>query len=170
MASYGDCRMLPELSSTVVSNISLSILAMASNGFTYRFIGIVLIIIFVVYSLSVGAAYPVIAAETSSLHLRAASQSIGFFSQFLFAWIFSFTIPYMYAADAGNLGGKVGFIFAVLSAIALAIVWFEIPEMKNRTFAELDEMFELKLPTRMFNNYTCVGILQSNTKAEEAGM
>ncbi|KAK9310942.1 general substrate transporter [Lipomyces starkeyi] len=134
------------------------------------FIGIVMVIIFVVYSLSVGAAYPDVAAESSSLHLRAASQSIGFFSQFLFGWLFSFTIPYMFGVDAGNLGGKVGFIFSALSVIAIAMVWFEIPEMKNRPFAELDEMFEKKIPTRQFNKYVCGGILPAITKAEQAGV
>jgi MFS transporter, SP family, general alpha glucoside:H+ symporter len=128
------------------------------------------VIIFVVYSLGVGAAYPVVAAESSSLHLRAASQSIGFFSQFFFGWMFSFTVPYMFDVDAGNLGGKIGFIFSTLSVSAVAIVWFEIPEMKNRSFTELDEMFEKKIPTRQFNKYVCEGILPAITKTEQQGV
>ena len=54
-------------------------------------------------------------------------------------------MPYIFNADAGDLGGKVGFIFSFLSIARFVIVWFEIPEMKNRTYAELDEMFEKKL-------------------------
>lgn len=123
-----------------------------------------------VYCLSVGAAYTVVAAETSSVNLRAASQSIGWFFQFFAGWAFSFTVPYMFDVDAGNLGGKVGFIFAFLSIVAVAIVWFEIPEMKNRSFADLDEMFAKRIPTRQFKNYTCSGVLPPMTKGEKEGL
>ncbi|CZR61790.1 related to maltose permease [Phialocephala subalpina] len=134
------------------------------------YLGICLIIIYEFYALSVGALYPVVSAESSSIQLRAASQSIGFFVNFLFAWLFNFTVPYMFNVDAGNLGGKVGFIFSFLSVCAFFIVFFEIPEMKNRTFAVLDEMFEKRLPTRKFKDYVCAGIEVPYNKAVEAGI
>lgn len=129
-----------------------------------------MIIIYEVYAVSVGAAYPVVSAETSAVRLRAASQSIGFFVNFVVAWAYAFTVPYMFDAGAGDLGGKVGFIFASFSLAAFAIVWFEILEMKNRTFAELDEMFQNKVPTRKFGNYVCTTQIGISTKAEDAGL
>lgn len=128
-----------------------------------------MIIIYEIYALGVGAVYPVVAAEASSIKLRAVSNSIGFLSQFFASWLFGFTVPYMFGVDAGNLGGKVGFIFAFLSFVGLVIVWFEIPETKNRTYAELDEMYEKNLPTRQFKNYVCSGIEVPYVKADEGG-
>jgi hypothetical protein len=104
------------------------------------------------------------------VRLRAASQSIGFFSNFIFSWLFDFTVPYMFNVDTGDLGGKVGFIFSFLSIVGFVIVWFEIPEMKNRAYAELDEMFEKKLSTREFKRFVCSGIAVPYSKAEEGGV
>jgi SP family general alpha glucoside:H+ symporter-like MFS transporter len=57
----------------------------------------------------------------------------------------------MYTPDEGNLGGKVGFIFGGLSMGAFAVFFLEVPEMKNRTYTELDALFEAKTPTTDFN-------------------
>jgi MFS transporter, SP family, general alpha glucoside:H+ symporter len=40
---------------------------------------------------------------------------------------------------------------------ALAIIYFEFPETKGRSFAELDEMFEGKVKTRKFRTYETNG-------------
>jgi SP family general alpha glucoside:H+ symporter-like MFS transporter len=37
-----------------------------------------------------------------------------------------------------------------LSFVSLVWAWFEVPELKNRTFAELDEIFAQITPTRKF--------------------
>lgn len=58
-------------------------------------------------------------------------------------------------SDEANLGGKMGFIFFGLCVFAWVVLYFEIPEMKHRTYAELDEMFEKRLPTREFSKYVC---------------
>lgn len=36
-------------------------------------------------------------------------------------------------------------------------VYFYLPEIKNRTLEEIDEMFEARLPARQFRKYVCVG-------------
>jgi hypothetical protein len=46
------------------------------------------------------------------------------------------------------LGGKVGFLFAGLSAVALAVIFFEIPEMKRLGVEKLDARFEQRVSTR----------------------
>ncbi|MAD86704.1 MAG: hypothetical protein CL912_27420 [Deltaproteobacteria bacterium] len=127
-----------------------------------------MIIVYESYALSVGAVYPVIASEASSVRLRAVSNSIGFVSQFFASWLFGFTVPYMFGADTGNLGGKCGFIFAGLSIICGVISWVDVPETKNRTYAELDEMYEMNLPTRQFKDFVCTGIQVPYIKSEDA--
>jgi SP family general alpha glucoside:H+ symporter-like MFS transporter len=63
-------------------------------------------------------------------------------------------MPYLFNQDQADLGGKIGWIFAVMGIIALFIVFFEVPETKARSFQELDAMFIEKVPTRQFKNYS----------------
>jgi hypothetical protein len=43
--------------------------------------------------------------------------------------------------------------------LRVQVVWvyFYLPEIKNRTLEEIDEMFEARLPARKFRNYVCTG-------------
>ena len=36
-------------------------------------------------------------------------------------------------------------------------MYFYLPEIKNRTLEEIDEMFEARLPARKFRKYVCTG-------------
>lgn len=47
----------------------------------------------------------------------------------------------------------------------MAWIYFYLPEIKNRTLEEIDEMFEAKppLPARRFRKYVCVGHLDAVT-------
>lgn len=115
-----------------------------------RAVGYLLVVVQFLYGFGVGSSYPVIASEVSTIRLRDKTQSLGFFVQFLFNWGFNYAVPYMYSADEGDLGGKVGFIFGTLSVIAFAVMWVEIPEMKDLTYAQLDLLFEHRAATRKF--------------------
>ncbi|KAK9319655.1 major facilitator superfamily domain, general substrate transporter [Lipomyces orientalis] len=121
-------------------------------------IGVMIVIISVVYGLGVGGTYPVVGAETSSMRLRAYTQGIGFIMNGFASLLFNFFVPYMFDVDQANLGGKIGFFFAGICFIAVLIVWLEVPEMKDRTYEELDEMFAKQLPTRQFKGYRCEGL------------
>lgn len=44
-------------------------------------------------------------------------------------------------------------------------VYFYLPEIKNRTLEEIDEMFEARLPARKFRKYVCTG--RYNRDADE---
>jgi len=41
----------------------------------------------------------------------------------------------------------------------VAWMWFFLPETKDRTLEELDEMFEAHVPARKFKGYVCVKTL-----------
>ena len=45
------------------------------------------------------------------------------------------------------------FFYGSTAAVLVVVMWFVIPETKNRSFIELDEMFELRVPTRKFASY-----------------
>lgn len=40
----------------------------------------------------------------------------------------------------------------------MVFVYFFLPETKDRSLEELDEMFQHKVPTRQFRKYMCTGL------------
>ncbi|CAI6333737.1 unnamed protein product [Periconia digitata] len=74
------------------------------------------------------------------------------------AWLTTFTAPYFINPQALGWGPKYGFIWFPSCVIAAAWVWFFLPEVKNRTLEEIDEMFAAKLAPRKFRKYQCVGV------------
>lgn len=70
-----------------------------------------------------------------------------------YSTVWNVVVPYMFNPDEGNLGGKMGWIFLATSVIALIIVYFEFPETKDKSYEELDECFQERVPARAFNGY-----------------
>ncbi|KAL6230152.1 hypothetical protein BDW75DRAFT_223388 [Aspergillus navahoensis] len=62
-----------------------------------------------------------------------------------------FVNPYTQAA----IGGSVAFIYGGLSAVAAGFVWFFVPELKQRSLEEIDEMFAEGVSARAFGKYQC---------------
>jgi MFS transporter, SP family, sugar:H+ symporter len=48
----------------------------------------------------------------------------------------------------------------------LIFVFFFVPETKDRTLEEIDEMFEARVPARKFKGYVCV----KSSDARQAGL
>jgi hypothetical protein len=105
----------------------------------------------------------VIGAETSSLHLRAKAQGIGWFAAGASSAIFGFALPFAFNLDQGNLGAKTGFIYTGLCSIAWVVTFYCVPEMKGRTPAEIDRMFDLEIPARKFEVWNRPDELSSNS-------
>lgn len=62
-------------------------------------------------------------------------------------------IPYMINPDQANMRGKLGFFFGVLAALCYVWAYFRVPETGNRTYEELDVMFERNVKTKDFKRY-----------------
>ena len=118
-----------------------------------RYAAICMMMIVVICGLGVWPASYAVAAETSSLRLRARSQGVGVLVSQLTNVAFQLFLPYVYNVDAGNLRGMTGFVLAGFCGVGTIICWFHIPEMKGRSAAEIDEMFESRLATRSFKKY-----------------
>ncbi|VUC27017.1 unnamed protein product [Clonostachys rosea] len=106
-----------------------------------------------VYFLTIGAVAFVLLGEVSSLALRARTTALATATQAIFGIIMFFAVPYMVNPDAGNLKGKVGFIFGGLAAFASVVCFFYIPELKGRTYSEIDAMFVQRVPPRAMGDY-----------------
>lgn len=62
-------------------------------------------------------------------------------------------IPYAINPDQGNLRGKLAFVFLGTALPCCVYAHFCLPEMKGRTFEELDVMFARKVRTKDFKSY-----------------
>lgn len=61
----------------------------------------------------------------------------------------------MLSATSWNWGAKAGFFYAGTNLLCLTWCWFRLPETKDRTFGEIDLLFENHVPARKFK-YTKV--------------
>jgi hypothetical protein len=104
-----------------------------------------------IYQLSIGATGFVLASEIATMRLRAATQGLITITNSVWGLIMQFTVPYMINPDAGNLGGKVGFIFLGTGLIAGIGGWYLFPETKGLSFKRLDELYASGIPARRFH-------------------
>jgi SP family general alpha glucoside:H+ symporter-like MFS transporter len=74
----------------------------------------------------------------------------GIVVQSIFGVLLNIVIPLLINPDATNLRGNIGFIFGGTAFLSVLWVAFRGPETKGRTFAELDWLFETRVPARRF--------------------
>lgn len=111
----------------------------------------VLLVIWVfVYDWSVGPLAFLLVGESSCTRLRAKTVAIGRNAFYLWSIIFSVVTPYMLDPTAGNWKGKSAFVYGGTCFCALVWSFFRLPEFKDRTYEELDILFEKRIPARKF--------------------
>ncbi|CDK26248.1 unnamed protein product [Kuraishia capsulata CBS 1993] len=105
------------------------------------------------YNLGVGAvAYP-IASENARSSLRNKTVALSFSISGAVGMMWSFVLPYIFNPDQANLGPKTMFIFAGISTLFTIYVYYFQTETANRSFEEIDEMYNNKVPFRKFKGY-----------------
>lgn len=106
-----------------------------------------------VYFFTIGAVAFAILGETSSASLRAPTAALATATQAVMGLAMNFAIPYMVNPDEGNLKGKVGFVFGALGALGTVWAFFFVPELKGRTFREIDALFQKRVPLRAMGKH-----------------
>jgi MFS family permease len=142
----------------------------ATNTVALKFIGVALLLVGFVGELGVMPACQVVASEIPSVRLRTKTLSSGFVMNAFWAWAFAFVVSYMFNADAGNLGGKIEFVFVGLAALGIVLVWIEIPETRDKKYAQLDLLFESKTKTRAFKAAVVEGLLEVELDGKARGV
>ncbi|CAK7243333.1 MAG: hypothetical protein STHCBS139747_004851 [Sporothrix thermara] len=104
------------------------------------------------YSSSAGPLGFTFLADCSTAILRAKTANMGALAFALLSLITTYCTPIMLAAPNFGVADTM-FFYGATSLVFVIIMWFVIPETKNRSYLELDEMFELKVPTRQFATY-----------------
>ncbi|KAF2644092.1 general substrate transporter [Massarina eburnea CBS 473.64] len=97
--------------------------------------------------------------EIPSQRLRSHTFGIAAAIGFAGAWLATFTAPYFINPDALNWGPEYGWIWGPSCMLTVVWIYFYLPEIKNRTLEEIDEMFEAKpkLSAKKFRRYVCTG-------------
>ncbi|EQB55591.1 Solute carrier family 2 facilitated glucose transporter member 5 [Colletotrichum gloeosporioides] len=108
------------------------------------------------YQGTLGAVAWPIATEAATSRLRAPTQALAITANGLSSSIWTLSLPYAINPDQGNLGGKVAFIFGATLAVCCVFIFFMVPETKDRTYIEIDELWTRKVPPRKFKSTNLV--------------
>ena len=129
-----------------------ALLGIAALGFIFNFI-------WATSFLSISVLLP---PEMATPKLRSHTMSYTVACAQTTAVITTFAVPQLTSAGAANLGAKTYLVFG--GCMACIIVWsyMLIPETKGRTYAEIDEMYDKKVPMWKWSTY------KTSTEAKQA--
>ena len=115
------------------------------------------ILISFVYAGTLGPISYSIIAETSSVRLRALSTGVGRGAYYVAEIPMIYLASQMLNPTGWNLAGKCGFVWGGTAAVCFASAFFGLPELKGRSYRELDILFKRKVPAREFKK-TVIGV------------
>ncbi|KAJ4129743.1 hypothetical protein NW754_004027 [Fusarium falciforme] len=102
------------------------------------------------YDSTVGPVCYSLVSELSSTRLRAKTIVLARNLYNIFSIVNGVIIPYMLNPTAWNWRGKAGFFWAGLCFLCVAWAYFRLPEPKDRTYGELDVLFQQGVSARKF--------------------
>ncbi|RSH76962.1 uncharacterized protein EHS24_003901 [Apiotrichum porosum] len=130
---------------------ALGIIATASSSSKAQFAQACLgVIISFTFALTLGPISYTIIAETSSVHLRALSTGVGRAAYYIVEIPCIYLASQMLNPTGWNLAGKCGYVWGGTATLCLALAYFGLPEMRNRSYRELDVLFHRKVSARKF--------------------
>ncbi|KAJ4369830.1 hypothetical protein N0V83_005594 [Neocucurbitaria cava] len=110
------------------------------------------VIISFVFAGTLGPISYSIIAETSSIRLRALSTGVGRAAYYVAE------IPMIYLASqmlnpfGWNMAGKCGYVWGGTAVVCFVSAYFGLPELKDRSYRELDILFHRKVSARKFKS------------------
>lgn len=166
---YGNRRVLLITGLLICGTLQLIIATVYHNAPNARATGKVTIGLTGIYMFSYNGLISTYAwlcgGELPSQRLRSHTFGLAASAGFVGAWLTQFTAPYFINPRELDWGPRYGFIWFPSCVVSATWVFFFLPEVKNRTLEEIDEMFEKRLPARAFGGYRCVGAAGEEGKA-----
>ncbi|KAG8407199.1 hypothetical protein J3458_020689 [Metarhizium acridum] len=129
----------------VVGGLSFS----TDNGSVWA-IGAMLIIFTFVYDFTVGPVTYSLVSELSSTRLKSKTIVLARAAYNASNIFVNVMTNYQLSSTAWNWGARTAFFWAGSCLLSVVWVFFRLPEPKGRTYAELDELFEKRVPARKF--------------------
>lgn len=106
------------------------------------------------YQFSVGTIAFSLVAEMSTRRLQVKTVALSRIGYNMAAIAVNVLTPYMINPTAWDWGNYAGFFWAGTCALVLVYHFFRLPEPTGRTFAEMDLLFERRIPARQFKHAT----------------
>jgi SP family sugar:H+ symporter-like MFS transporter len=102
---------------------------------------------------AVGPISWVIIQENPSQRLRSYTVGLAQAVQYVLLWVVAYTAPYFVNPTQMNWGAKYGW-FWFGGCIAIAVfTYFYVPETKDRTLEEIDQLYDKRVPTWKFKSF-----------------
>ncbi|KAF7198335.1 Maltose permease MAL31 [Pseudocercospora fuligena] len=120
-----------------------------------------------IYALTVGPQVYSVTSEVSATRLRAPTMSIARSAYTVINVVNKVIEPRLINPTWGNLKGKTAFFWLGTNTVILVWAIFRLPELKGKTYHELDVLFEEKVPAWRFAR-TEVDVANNTTKGTES--
>lgn len=117
-------------------------------------VGALLLVYTALYDATVGPVCYTIVGEISSTRLRAKTVAIARIAYVIIGIVNAVIMPYFLNSAELNWGAKTGFFWGGFAFLCLIWTFFRLPEAKDRTYGELDVLFENKITARKFASTT----------------
>jgi MFS transporter, SP family, general alpha glucoside:H+ symporter len=115
--------------------------------------GILLLVCDVFYCASIGPLTYTYLTEVPSTRLKSKTVSISIAVDAICGIITSVANPYLINPGEANLKGKSMFLWSGISIVNTIWAYFRLPETRNRTYEEIDILFENGIAARKFSRY-----------------
>lgn len=112
--------------------------------------GALLLLYVFVYDITVGPLTYSLVSEIPSTRLRQKTLVLARNAYLLANIINNILTPHMLNPEAWNWGPKTGLFWAGSCFITIVWAYYRLPEPKDRSYAELDNLFERRIPARQF--------------------
>ena len=119
------------------------------------------------FQLMLGAPAYAVGGETPTPRLRQKTYAINQMLGTAVGTMYVMVTPLLVNPGNANLGGKVAFVFFGPAFPTAIFLYFYFPEMKGRSYLELEEMFQKKVPARKFKKHVCNIDVVEDTKEEK---
>lgn len=110
------------------------------------------VIISFVYAGTMGPISYTIIAETSSVRLRALSTGVGRAAYYIAEIPMIYLASQMLNSTGWDLAGKCGFVWGSTAVVCFMMAYFFLPELKHRSYREIDILFHRKVSARKFKS------------------
>ncbi|WVW86046.1 hypothetical protein I302_108084 [Kwoniella bestiolae CBS 10118] len=108
------------------------------------------LIVSVIFTFAAAPVSWAVIGETSSIRLRPLTTGIGRATYYIIEIPCIFLASYMLNPTGGNLGGKCGYVWGGTALACLITAYFCLPEMKGRSYREIDILFRRRVSARKF--------------------
>ncbi|KEY74987.1 hypothetical protein S7711_01333 [Stachybotrys chartarum IBT 7711] len=109
------------------------------------------LIVSVLFTLGPAPASWVIIGETSAIRLRPLTTGVGRAAYYIVNIPCIFLASWMLNPLEANLGGRCGYVWAGTGFVCFVLAYFFLPEMKGRSYREIDILFNRHVPARKWS-------------------